>query len=330
MKVIESMIIAAYAIGATKGYLYVRGEYTNIKEHIQAGIEEARKKNYLGENILEKDFNFDLEYRSGIGAYICGEETALIESIEGRAGDPRHKPPYTAQKGLFNQPTLVHNVETLVNILPIMHLGADAYKTYGTEDSTGTKLFSVSGFVKEKGVFETTFGTKLSTLIQEHCKNDDLEQIKFIQVGGSSGVIIPKDLIDIELSYEAFRAIGANLGSGAIFVADHSVCVMDYLKATAKFFAHESCGKCTPCREGNRHITRIMEKICDGKGTDDDLHVLKRTCEVMKEASFCGLGQTAPTAILSVLKYFENELTAHLNGNCQTGVCQMKGGDLYV
>jgi len=331
LKVIEAMIIAAYAIGASKGYLYVRGEYTNIKDHIEAGIKEARQKNYLGPNIMGTGFSFDLEYRSGVGAYICGEETALIESIEGRAGDPRQKPPYTAQKGLFNKPTLVHNVETLVNLLPIMQLGAATYTTYGTEASTGTKLFSVSGFVKNKGVFEVAFGLKLSDLIKNQCQTlEAYDTIKFIQVGGSSGVVLPRDLFDIQLSYEAFKAIGANLGSGAIFVADESICILDFLKATANFFRHESCGKCTPCREGNRHISMILDKISQGQGTDKDLGLLKSTCEVMKSASFCGLGQTAPTAILSVIKYFKDELQAHIGGQCYTGACSMKGGDLHV
>lgn len=326
LKVIESMIISAYAIGASKGYLYVRGEYSYLKPPILEGLEVLREKGYLGKNICGSGFDFDIEYRSGIGAYICGEETALIESIEGRSGDPRNKPPYTAEVGLWGKPTLVNNVETLANILPIMDLGAKVYKTYGTEKSAGTKLFSVSGSVLNKGVYEVPFGTTLRQLIEEECGGG--EHIKFVQVGGSSGIILPESMIDIELSYEAFSKLDAGLGSGAIYVADESVCVLDYLKVTAAFFKHESCGKCTPCREGNRHIERILKNLSQGIGSKGDIETLLRTSHVMKEASFCGLGQTATSGLVSALKYFEDEILIHLEKKCQTGVCSFnRGGD---
>lgn len=325
MKIIESIIIAAYSIGATKGFLYVRGEYSNIKKSILEALDISRNNGFLGKNILDSGYNFDIEYRSGIGAYICGEETALIESIEGRTGDPRHKPPFTAEVGLFGKPTLVQNVETLANILPVISFGAEIYSSYGTDKSSGTKLFSVSGNVNSKGVYEVAFGTSLRDLIYKYSGGIPHDvPIKFIQVGGSSGIVLPSTLLDTPLSYEGFEKIGGGLGSGAIFVADQSVCVLDFLYATAKFFKHESCGKCTPCREGNRHISILLDNLRTGKGKESDIDSLIRTCNVMKEASFCGLGQTAPNAILSVIKYFKDELTSHLDGKCSTGICPIQ------
>ncbi|MDA3845826.1 MAG: NADH-quinone oxidoreductase subunit F, partial [Vallitaleaceae bacterium] len=331
LKVIESIIIAAYLIGADTGYLYVRGEYDNLKENIMLLIDDCRDKGYLGLGIGDSDFNFDLLYRSGTGAYICGEETALIESIEGRAGDPRMKPPYTAEEGLWGKPTLINNVETLVNLIPIITLGAASYREYGTEESTGTKLFSVSGAVKKRGVYEVPFGITLRELIYDYCdgmKNDG--EIKFVQVGGSSGAIIPASNLDIELSYEAFRENHVTLGSGAVIVADESICSLDYLKSTAAFFVHESCGKCTPCREGNRHVVRILDHLSHGIGKEEDIDTLLRTCQVMREASFCGLGQTATTSIVSMLDHFKEEIVTHIDHRCLTGVCDFEeGGGLH-
>jgi NADH:ubiquinone oxidoreductase subunit F (NADH-binding) len=329
LKVIESMIIAGYTVGADEGYLYVRGEYDYLKPDILRAINQCEKEGYLGDNILDSGFSFKINYRSGSGAYICGEETALIESIEGRTGDPRHKPPYTAQEGLFNKPTLVNNVETLINLLPILNLGPDVYRTYGTESSSGTKLFSVSGCVKTPGVYEVQFGTTLKELIDLAGGIRGDLKVKFVQVGGSSGIVLPKTMLDIALSYESFKAIDSGLGSGAIYVADESVCIVDYLMATSKFFEHESCGKCTPCREGNRHISRIMTKLASGRATPNDLLILEKTSHVMVEASFCGLGQTAPNAILSCLKYFSEEINEHIKSKCPSGVCKL-GGDTHV
>ncbi|MCH4890039.1 NADH-quinone oxidoreductase subunit F [Acidaminobacter sp. JC074] len=323
MKVLESMVIAAYAIGASKGYLYVRGEYNFLKDQILNQLDDMRKNHYLGDDILGSGYDFDIEYRSGIGAYICGEETALIESIEGRSGDPRVKPPYTASKGLWNKPTLIHNVETLINILPIMNYGADYYKQFGTEKSTGTKLFSVSGSIKNKGVYEVPFGTTLNKLL-DLC-GGPTGRIKFVQIGGSSGIVLSKDQLDIELSHEAFEKINAGLGSGAVYVADESVCIIDFLNATAAFFRHESCGKCTPCREGNRHIEKILASFKEGQGKLEDIDVLLRTSKVMKEASFCGLGQTATSALSSAIEVFKEEFIEHIEGKCRTGVCKIGG-----
>lgn len=327
LKIIESMIIAAYAIGAHKGYLYVRGEYNFLKDDILRCMQEAKDHHYLGNNILDSGFDFDIEYRSGSGAYICGEETALIESIEGRSGDPRNKPPFTAQVGLFGKPTLVNNVETLINILPILNYGPDYYKSFGTEKSSGTKLFSASGFIVKPGVYEVPFGLSLRAFIEDQC-GGCTGHIKFVQVGGSSGIVLDRDQLDIELSYEAFAKLGVGLGSGAIYVADESVCIVDFLKTTAAFFRHESCGKCTPCREGNRHIERILDKFSKGQGRLEDINILLRTSTVMKEASFCGLGQTATTALVSGIEAFKGEILGHINGHCKTGVCKI-GGDLH-
>lgn len=329
LKVIEGMIIAAYAIGATKGYLYVRGEYANLKEIITSALNEAKNQGYLGQNVCGCGFNFDIEFRSGTGAYICGEETALIESIEGRSGDPRIKPPYVSDEGLWGKPTLVNNVETLANILPIINLGADAYKTIGTKKSPGTKLFSVSGCVRNRGVYEAPFGTTVRQLINGYCDGvEGDKQIKFVQIGGSSGIVLPASKLDVELSYEAFEEMGAGIGSGAVLVVDESVCVIDFLKSTAAFFKHESCGKCTPCREGNSHIVRILENISHGEGSEEDFETLLRTSRVMKEASFCGLGRTASTAVASMIEHFKNEMSEHLDGACLSGVCDVsQGGD---
>lgn len=327
LKVIEGMTIAAYAIGANKGYLYVRGEYANLKEILTSALNESKENGYLGNNISGSGFDFDIEYRSGIGAYICGEETALIESIEGRTGDPRIKPPFVAYEGLWGQPTLVNNVETLINLIPIMNLGADTFKTYGTKDSAGTKLFSVSGCVKNRGVYEVQLGTTLRELIYDNCGGIESDKrIKFVQVGGSSGVVLPSSMLDIPLSYEAFKDIKSGLGSGAVLVVDESICVLDFLKSTSAFFKHESCGKCTPCREGNRHIVRILDNLSQGLGSEDDCDTLLRTCRVMKEASFCGLGQTASTAVVSAIEHFRDEIVSHINGICSTGVCDIKQG----
>lgn len=323
-KVVEGIIISAYAIGANKGYIYIRGEYPQAKKVMEQAIGILRENGYLGEKILGKTFDLEIELRSGTGAYVCGEETALIESIEGRTGDPRIKPPYTAEKGLWNMPTLVNNVETLVNLLPIIKEGAKEYRKYGTDKSIGTKLFSVSGSVLNKGVYEVEFGTTLRELIYDYCGGMEAgKKLKFVQIGGSSGTVFPAKYLDTPLAYEELRKLGAELGSGAIFVADESICIVDFLKVTMEFFKHESCGKCTPCREGNRHIVQIIDHLQSGDGKEKDLEILTETCNIMKEAAFCGLGQTASIAVLSSLEHFRDEINEHIDGICSTGVCQL-------
>lgn len=326
-QVIEGMIIAAYAVGASKGYIYIRGEYPKSQEILANAINTLREEGFLGDNILGKDFSFDIEIRSGAGAYVCGEETALIESIEGNPGRSRFKPPYPPNKGLWGKPTLVNNVETLANIPVILSIGAEEYKKYGTESSAGTKLVSVSGSVVNKGVYEVEFGTTLREIIYDICDGiEENKKIKFVQLGGSSGACLPESLLDTKLDIDELSKLNIGLGSGAILVVDDSICIPDFVKNATKFFDHESCGKCTPCREGNRHITMLLDKITKGEGTERDLELLKEIAMVMKQASLCGLGQAAPTALLTTLEYFEDEYKKHIKGICDAGKCSMKEG----
>jgi len=267
-----------------------------------------------------------MEVRSGAGAYVCGEETALIESIEGNPGRSRFKPPYPPQFGLWGKPTLVNNVETLANIPLIISVGAEEYKKYGTESSSGTKLISVSGNVVNRGVFEVEFGTTLREIIYDICggiqKN---KKLKFIQLGGSSGACLPESLLDLRLDFDELKKNGIGLGSGAILVVDEETCILDFIKMTTHFFNHESCGKCTTCREGNRHIIKIIDRVINGSGTERDLKLMTEIATIMKESSLCGLGQAAPTAIFTTLKYFNEEYMEHINGFCRSGVCHPKG-----
>lgn len=321
-QVIEGMIIAAYAVGASHGYIYIRGEYPQTKDLLKKAISILEKEGYLGKNILGSKFNFNIDIRSGAGAYICGEETALIESIEGNPGRARFKPPYTASNGLWQKPTLVNNVETLLNIPYILSIGADEYKKIGTKSSSGTKLISVSGCVRNKGVYEIEFGTSLREVIEEVCGGiEEGKKIKFVQLGGSSGSVLPENLLDIMIDFDELQKNGISLGSGAIFVADQSVCILDFIKATIEFFKHESCGKCTPCREGNRHLAKIINRIIDGCGTYRDLELIAEICEIMQNTSLCGLGQSAPTALITTMKYFDKEYIEHIGGYCRAGVC---------
>ncbi|MTI46201.1 complex I 51 kDa subunit family protein [Sporosalibacterium faouarense] len=326
-QVIEGMIIGAYAIGATKGYIYIRGEYPKSKEILVKALNILREEGILGNNIIGQNFSFDIEVRSGAGAYVCGEETALIESIEGNPGRSRFKPPYPPNKGLWGKPTLVNNVETLANIPIIMELGADEYKNYGTDSSAGTKLISVSGSVVNKGVYEIEFGTSLKEIIYDVCGGiEENKKIKFVQLGGSSGACLPEELLDTKLDFDELSKLNIGLGSGAILVVDDSICIPDFVKNTTKFFDHESCGKCTPCREGNRHIIKILNKFTEGEATERDLELIKEISNVMKEASLCGLGQAAPTALITTIKYFKEEYEDHINGSCEVGKCKMKKG----
>ncbi len=326
-QVIEGMIIAAYAVGANKGYIYIRGEYPKSKEILISGVKILQEEGYLGNKILGKDFSFDIEIRSGAGAYVCGEETALIESIEGNPGRSRFKPPYPPNKGLWGKPTLVNNVETLANIPVILSIGSEEYKKYGTESSTGTKLLSVSGRVVNKGVYEIEFGTTLKEVVYDICEGmEEGKKIKFVQLGGSSGACLPESLLDTKLDFDELRKLEIGLGSGAVLVVDDSICVVDFVKNATKFFDHESCGKCTPCREGNKHIIKILDNLTNGEGTERDLKLLNEIAMVMKQASLCGLGQAAPTALLTTLKYFEDEYKNHIKYNCPAGTCSLKEG----
>lgn len=325
LQLLEGMIIAAYAVEAQRGYIYIRGEYPKSLELLKKAVELLRSEGYLGSNILGHSFSFDIEIRSGAGAYVCGEETALIESIEGNPGRARFKPPYPPVNGLWGKPTLVNNVETLFNIPLIISNGAEEFKRFGTESSSGTKLISVCGNIVNKGVFEVELGTSLKEIIYDLCGGvENNKKLKFIQLGGSSGPCLPESLLDLKLDFDELKQIGYGLGSGAILIADESICILDFIKNILEFFKHESCGKCTPCREGVRHIIAIIDRITIGQGSTRDLELIYSISSLMSKASLCGLGQAAPTVITSTLKYFNEEYQEHINGYCRTGVCFKK------
>ncbi|MTI71903.1 MAG: NADH-quinone oxidoreductase subunit NuoF [Firmicutes bacterium] len=321
-QIIEGMIIAGYAVGAKTGYIYIRGEYPKSRNILTKALDILRNEGYLGKNILGKEFSFDIEIRSGAGAYVCGEETALIESIEGNPGRSRFKPPYPPNQGLWGRPTLVNNVETLANIPIILSIGSKEYKEYGTESSAGTKLLSVSGSIVNKGVYEVEFGITLREVIYDICGGlRDNKKLKFVQLGGSSGACLPKEMLDTKLDFDKLNELDIGLGSGAVFVSNEDTCILDFIKSTMEFFKHESCGKCTPCREGNRHIINIINRIIDGDGTERDLELLNSLALLMKDTSLCGLGQAAPTALITTMKYFSEEYIEHIKGYCKTGSC---------
>lgn len=307
--IIEGMVITAFAVNATHGFIYVREEYSYLHGMLRKALEQARAEGFLGENILGKGFNFDIELFSGAGAYICGEGSSLIESMEGKSGRPRIKPPYTKVSGLYREPTLVHNVETLTTIKSVLFHGADVFARYGTEESKGTKLISLCGNVNNPGVYEVPFGITVREIIEDlgGGMKDGLD-VKFLQLGGASGAIMPKSLIDIPYAYEAFKENGLEIGSGAVLVADNTNRIIDFLDSVQSFFLHESCGKCTPCREGNRQLSNILGRMKDGVATDKDVASVERIANIMKYASFCGLGKTAPTAVLTAIRYFSDEL----------------------
>jgi len=300
---IEGMIIAGYAIGASKGYLYIRGEYLNAYNVMCRALQDARKNDYLGENILGAGFNFDIEIRLGAGAYICGEETALFESVEGKRGFPRIKPPFPTTHGLFNQPTVINNVETLCNIPLIIEEGVQKYRQIGTEQSPGSKLFCLSGDVKLPGLYEVPFGTTLNDLVFKQAGGmRGKGRLQALLVGGAAGVFISPDLIDIKLTFEDSNRAGIALGSGAIIVFDNSRDIKDILLRISRFFAHESCGKCYPCQLGTQRQYEILKRAVSGKMLPGDVDRLSDIGWTMKDASICGLGQTASSAILSAIE----------------------------
>lgn len=307
-KVIEGMIIAAITFGAKEGYIYIREEYKYLHEKFRKAIKIAKKNGYLGENILNNNFDFDITVFSGAGAYVCGESTALIESMEGKSGRPRLKLARTSEKGLYQLPTLANNIETLAAAATILEVGGEEYSKYGTENSKGTKLISLCGNVNKPGAYEVPFGITLREIIYDvggGIKNGN--ELKFLQLGGASGPLVPASLIDLKYCYKELNDHGIEIGSGAILVADETNKVVDFLKSVQDFFLHESCGKCTPCREGNRQITKIINRFVTGKASIEDLKTIERFANVMKYASFCGLGKTAPTALLSAIKHFPIE-----------------------
>ena len=321
---IEAMAIAAYAVGADEGFVYVRAEYPIAVSRLSKAIIQAREYGLLGKNIFGTDFNFDMEIRLGAGAFVCGEETALIESIEGHRGEPRPRPPFPAVKGLFSKPTLLNNVETYANIPQIILKGADWFNTIGTEKSKGTKVFALGGNIVNTGLVEVPMGTSLREIVYEiggGCPNG--KKFKAAQTGGPSGGCIPAELIDTPIDYDNLIAIGSMMGSGGLIVMDETNCMVDIAKFFLEFTVDESCGKCTPCRIGNKRLYELLCKISDGKGTMADIERMEELCQYIKENSLCGLGQTAPNPVLSTLRYFREEYIAHVKEKrCPAGVCK--------
>ena len=325
--ILEAMTIAAYTIGADEGFIYVRGEYQLAQERLKTAIEKAEAYGVLGDNIFGSDFNFHIHVHSGAGAYICGEETALIESIEGKRGEPRPRPPYPTTNGLWNQPTLVNNVETLANVPPIIRNGASWYRKLGTPSSPGTKVFTILGNVNETGVIEVPMGITLREVISFYGKGmKNGAKFKLAQTGGSSGSIIPSSLQDTPMDFDSFNNAGVSLGSGALLICDDQTCVIDLAKVLMNFFRKESCGKCSPCRVGNQRAFTILSNISEGTGTMNDLDDMKFIAENLVQLSNCGLGQTASTPLQDVLRHYRAEVEAHVRLKvCPTGVCPMSG-----
>ena len=321
---IEAMAIAGYAIGATQGYVYVRAEYPIAVNRLQAAIEAAREAGMLGKNIFGSGFDFDMEIRLGAGAFVCGEETALMTSIEGNRGEPRPRPPYPAVKGLFNAPTIENNVETFANVPQIILRGAEWFASMGTERSKGTKVFALGGKIKHTGLVEIPMGTTLDEIVNEIGGGvPNGKKFKAAQTGGPSGGCIPASLINTEVDYDNLVSIGCMMGSGGLIVMDEDTCMVDMAKFFLEFTVDESCGKCTPCRVGTKRLLEMLDKITRGEGTLEDLDKMEELCEYIKANSLCGLGQTAPNPVLSTLKFFRDEYVAHVvDKKCPAGVCK--------
>lgn len=322
--VLEGMAIAGYAIGANQGYIYVRAEYVIAVERLTTAIRQAREKGLLGKNLFESGFAFDIELRLGAGAFVCGEETALITSIEGNRGEPRPKPPFPARQGLWGKPTLINNVETLANIPLIMKNGAEWFTSMGTEKSRGTKVFAIAGKINNTGLIEVPMGTSLRQVIYQIGGGiPDDKAFKAAQTGGPSGGCIPVSLLDIPIEYDTLLEVGSMMGSGGLIIMDEGDCMVDIAKFYLEFTCDESCGKCTPCRVGTKRMLEILERITEGRGKEDDISLLKELGQGIKETSLCGLGQSAPNPVLSTLQYFEDEYIAHVRDKvCPAGVCK--------
>jgi len=322
--VLEAMAIAGYAIGATQGYIYVRAEYPIAVKRLEIAINQAREYGLLGKNIFGTDFSFDIGLRLGAGAFVCGEETALMTSIEGNRGEPRPRPPFPAEKGLFGKPTILNNVETYANIPQIILKGVDWFTSMGTEKSKGTKVFALGGKINNTGLVEVPMGTTLRTVIEEIGGGiPNGKKFKAAQTGGPSGGCIPAEHIDIEIDYDNLVAIGSMMGSGGLIVMDEDNCMVDIAKFFLEFTVDESCGKCTPCRIGTRRLLEMLDKITKGQGTLEDIDKMEQLCYYIKANSLCGLGQTAPNPVLSTLKFFRDEYIAHVvDKKCPAGVCK--------
>jgi bidirectional [NiFe] hydrogenase diaphorase subunit len=325
-RVIEGMAIAAYAVGASKGFIYVRAEYPLAVSRLTVALRDARRRGLLGNGISNTPFNFDVEIRLGAGAFVCGEETALIASIEGKRGTPRPRPPYPAVSGLWGKPTLINNVETFANIAPIIRKGGKWFASIGSERSKGTKVFALTGKITNTGLVEVPMGISLRQIIEGIGGGvPGGHKFKAVQTGGPSGGCIPAEMLDIGVSYDALLKIGSIMGSGGMIVMDDSSCMVNVARYFMEFCMTESCGKCIPCRAGTAQMYTLLTRICTGVGTMDDLALLEDLCSTVKETSLCGLGQTAPNPVLSTLKYFRGEYMDHIvHKRCPAGVCTMQ------
>lgn len=321
---VEAMTIAGYAVGANKGFVYVRAEYPIAVKRLQIAIEQAKEYGLLGNHIFDTDFSFDLEIRLGAGAFVCGEETALITSIEGNRGEPRPRPPFPAVKGLFGKPTLLNNVETYANVPQIILKGADWFASIGTEKSKGTKVFALGGKIHNTGLVEVPMGTTLREVVYEIGGGiPNGKKFKAAQTGGPSGGCIPKELIDTPIDFDSLISIGSMMGSGGLIVMDEDNCMVDIAKFFLEFTVDESCGKCSPCRIGTKRMLELLNKITEGRGEDGDIEKLEQLAETIQSASLCGLGQTAPNPVLSTLRYFRDEYEAHVyEKRCPAGACK--------
>src|SRR5574344_105548 len=322
-KLLEGMAIAGFAIGADEAYIYVRAEYPLAIHRLRVAIAEAEERGYLGKNIMGSDFNFTIHIKEGAGAFVCGEETALIASIEGERGMPRPKPPFPANKGLFGRPTLINNVETLANVSTIILKGAEWFSSMGTEKSKGTKTFALTGEVNNTGLIEVPMGTTLREIVFDiggGIRNG--KKFKAVQIGGPSGGCLTEEHLDLPMDYESLAKAGAMVGSGGLVVMAENTCIVEVARFFMNFTQHESCGKCVPCREGTKQLLKILEKIVAGKGEMSDIDLLEDLARTVKDGSLCGLGKTAPNPVLSTLKYFRDEYIAHIKDKkCPAGVC---------
>jgi bidirectional [NiFe] hydrogenase diaphorase subunit len=325
-RVIEGMALAAYAVGASKGFIYVRAEYPIAVARLTSGLRDARRRGLLGNNICNTPFSFDIEIRLGAGAFVCGEETALLASIEGKRGTPKPRPPYPAVSGLWGKPTLINNVETYANIAPIVRNGGKWFSSMGSERSKGTKVFALTGKITHTGLVEVPMGISLRKIIEDIGGGvPGGHKFKAVQTGGPSGGCIPDDLLDLGVSYDGLMKVGSIMGSGGMIVMDDTSCMVNVARFFIEFCMTESCGKCIPCRAGTAQMFTLLSRICDGKGTMDDLNLLIELCGTVKEASLCGLGQTAPNPVLSTIQYFKNEYIEHIvHKRCPAGVCNIE------
>jgi NADH-quinone oxidoreductase subunit F len=323
LRVIEGMLIAAYAVGAKKGIFYIRAEYPQAVIRITKALDLCRRQGLLGERILGSDFSFDIEVFKGAGAFVCGEETALIGSIEGRRGFPTQRPPYPAEQGLFGCPTLINNVETLSQIPYIVRRGVEEYRKVGTDNSKGTKVFALAGKVRHGGLIEVPMGTTIRQIVEQIGGGvEGGERLKAVQTGGPSGGCIPAELCDTEVDFDALNRLGAIMGSGGMVVLSESDCMVDVARYFLNFTSEESCGKCTFCRVGIHRMLEILDRLCAGKGQEGDIERLEELALAVKRSALCGLGNTAPNPVLATIKYFREEYEEHVKGYCRTGTCK--------